>query len=128
MNLLFYSPAKDGVGKQLQAVIESIESPTLEGMEIHRTIGSLSRRLCQATYNVAVTVILAATKEDLADALSIKELIWDIRIILILPDREEDTIAKGHTLRPRFLTYADGNFVDVAAVLHKMLANNEAGL
>ena len=35
--------------------------------------------------------------------------------------REEDTVSKGHLLRPRYLTYADGDFEDVAAVLEKIL-------
>jgi hypothetical protein len=33
------------------------------------------------------------------------------------------TIAKGHTLRPRFLTYADSDFAEVVAVLSKMFEN-----
>jgi hypothetical protein len=64
---------------------------------------------------------LAANKEDLLYLVANKELIWNLRVILILPDREEDTVTKGHLLRPRFLTYADGNFLDVATVLGKML-------
>ncbi len=54
---------------------------------------------------------------------SMKDLIGDIRIILILPDTEGDTISLGHKLYPRFASYADGNFKDVAAVLEKMLGN-----
>ncbi|MCJ7779472.1 MAG: hypothetical protein MUQ27_01475, partial [Acidimicrobiia bacterium] len=48
----------------------------------------------------------------------IRDLLDRIRIILILPDRNKDTINKGHTLFPRFLTYVDGNFDWVTAVLH----------
>ena len=44
-----------------------------------------------------------------------------LRLILILPDREKGTISKGHLFRPRYLTYADGDFLDVAAVLAKMI-------
>ena len=125
MNLLFYAPVTDGVGERLQGVVKVLVPE--ENLEIHRTIDSLSRRLRRPTYDVAVAVFLAPTKEDLLEILSIKDLIWNLRIILILPDREEDTIAQGHTLRPRFLTYADGNFADVAVVLRTMLANHYLG-
>ncbi|MDP3029372.1 MAG: hypothetical protein Q8O04_07735 [Deltaproteobacteria bacterium] len=37
------------------------------------------------------------------------------------PDQEKDTIAKGHSPRPRFVTYADSDFLDVAAALGKIL-------
>jgi len=37
------------------------------------------------------------------------------------PDQEENTIAKGHSLRPRFVTYADSDFPDVVAALGKTL-------
>jgi len=44
-----------------------------------------------------------------------------MRIILILPDEDNETITMGHTLFPRFSTYADSDFKDVAAVLKKMI-------
>ncbi|NVM22502.1 MAG: hypothetical protein HWN68_12065 [Desulfobacterales bacterium] len=125
MNLIFYSRDTEAIGDQLQRVIESIETQAINEVELHRTIDSLSRRLRRPTYDVAVAVLLAATKEDLLDMLSIRDLIRNLRIILVLPDTEDATIAQGHSLRPRFLTYADSNFAEVAGVLNKMLGNTE---
>ena len=121
MNLLLYATEPQGTGKQLQKVIEELfpENNT----EIYRTIDGLSHRLRQPRYDLAVVVLLAASKQDLLDLLSIRDLLDDLRVILLLPNREKDTITKGHTLRPRFLTYADSNFLDVAAVLSKMVRN-----
>ncbi len=47
----------------------------------------------------------------------------DISIIYCAPcqDGEKDTVTNGHKLYPRFISYADGNFKDVASVLGKML-------
>ncbi len=125
MNLIFYSRDTEGVGEQLRCVIEAIESPALDGVEIHRTIDSLSRRLRQPSSGPSMAVLLAASKEDLMEFLSIHDLLDSVRIILVLPDRKDDTVAKGHSLRPRFLTYvdSDSDFLDVAAVLSKMLGN-----
>jgi hypothetical protein len=66
---------------------------------------------------------LASSREDLEAILSIVELFYDLRIILILPDRKKETISKGLKLYPRYLSYADGDFSDVAAVLEKMLGH-----
>ncbi|MBW1741791.1 MAG: hypothetical protein JRJ42_11835 [Deltaproteobacteria bacterium] len=121
MNLLFYKPGTNEAGEQLQRVIEALVPR--RKTEIYRTMESLSGRLRQSKYDLAIAVLLAASSEDLMELLSIRDLLDDVRIILVLPDRENDTIRKGHTLRPRFLTYADSNFVDVSAVLSKMLAN-----
>ena len=121
MNLLLYATETGGIGKHIQRVIEGLVPE--ENTEIFRTIGSLSNRLRQPRCELAIAVLLASSSQDLLDLLSVSDLFDDLRVILLLPNREKDTIAKGHTLRPRFLTYADSNLSDVAAVLSKMLQN-----
>jgi hypothetical protein len=119
MNLLFYTTEKEEVGECFQNIIDTLVP---KGMgETYRTIKSLAHRLRQPGYDSTIAVLLAATREDLYDILSIRELLRGINIILILPDRNADTIAKGHRLRPRFLTYKDSNFGEITAVLGKML-------
>ncbi len=125
MNILLYEPVGEGNNKQFHRMIEGLDLEC--GMEIYRTIESLSQRLCQPGKNLTVAVLLATSKQELLEILSIKELLFNVRIILVLPDREEDTITKGHSLRPRFLTYADSNYGDIAAVLSKMLGDNGNG-
>jgi hypothetical protein len=121
MNLIMYANGSNGAGERLQNAIESIvpENQT----EIYRTTISLYQRLRKPTFGVAVAVLLAATKNELLEIHSMKDLFRDIRIILILPDTEGDTVSMGFKLFPRFISYADGNFKDVAAVLEKMLGN-----
>jgi hypothetical protein len=68
---------------------------------------------------------LAVSGEDLQGLFSIRDLFDDIPMILILPDRKRDTISKGQKLYPRFATYMDGNFSDLALVLAKMLKKIE---
>ncbi len=119
MNLILYANNNTGSGKQLQAVIEAIVCKN--SIEIYRNVEGLSKRLYRRRYDVDVAVLLAASHKELQELLAIKELLHDIRIILLLPDNENETIAKGHKLYPRFLSYSDGNFDDVAAILSKMI-------
>lgn len=122
MSLLLYVSVSEGVGKRLQKMIEEIVP--MRNLEVYRTIENLSRRFRQPVDNLPITaILLAARSEDLLGFLSIRDLLRDVRIILILPDRDEETIAQGHTLRPRFLSYTDSDFSDIVAVLKKCLAS-----
>ena len=121
MNLILYANDSNEAGERLQNAIESIvpENQT----EIYQTTFSLYQRLRKPKSEVAVAVLLATTRKELLEIHSMKDLLRDIRIILILPDTEGDTVSMGFKLYPRFASYADGNFKDVAAVLEKMLRN-----
>ena len=120
MGVLLYSTSKKGPGERLQSVIKAFV-PKRE-IELLGTIQSLSRRLREPKDDKDIGILVAASRDELRELVSVSDLLEDLRIVLVLPDREEETIAKGHTLKPRFLSYADSNFIDVAAVLSKMLA------
>ena len=121
MKLLLYASDRCRSGKRLQKVIEALVSK--KDREIYRTIDDLTSRLRQPMHDPPIAVLLAASRENLSDILSLRDMLCDVRIMLVLPDRERDTIAKGHTLRPRFVTHADSNFVEMAAVLRKVLGS-----
>ncbi|MEE8554017.1 MAG: hypothetical protein V3S72_12015 [Desulfobacterales bacterium] len=118
-DVILYSMFLEGTGGQLRKMIEDVVPN--ENTEIYNTIDTLGKRLRRPSYNIAVAVLLFSGREELRDVLSIRHLFDNIKIILILPDRKNETILLGHKLRPRFLSYTDGDFKDVAAVLKKML-------
>ena len=121
MNILVYAKTTEGAGLRLQSLIETLVPK--DEIEIHQTIDGLSRRLRQPIFDVDIAVLLATNKEELEDILFLRDLLSDVRSVLVLPNRDGDTNAHGHTLRPRFITYVDGNFIELAAVLTKMLEN-----
>ena len=86
-----------------------------------QTLEELTRCLLQPAQDLSAAVLLAHNREQLNALLTLRNLLRDIRVILILPDREASTVAQGHTLRPRLLTYADADFTPVVgAVLQKI--------
>ncbi len=109
--------AKEEAGKELQAFIVR----QFPGVEISRTIKSLNERLRQTINNGEVAVLIAATGAELDNFLTLRDLLHDLKLILILPDREPETIAKGHVLRPRLLCCLDYDENEIMAVLAKML-------
>ncbi len=121
MNTIFYIPATREAQEWVNAVIKMM--PAAASAELYRNIGNLSRRLRRPSEGLTIAVLVASDREDLANIISIRDLLFEIPVILILPDRAADITAAGFSLVPRFLTYADGNKLEVGAVLEKMFAN-----
>jgi hypothetical protein len=117
--VILYARLMEGAGEKLFDLIQRI-APA-QDTEIYDSIDQFSQRLRQPTGELTVAVIIANSKEDLLNLLFIRNLLQDIRIILVLPDREKDTIEKGHRLYPRFVSYLDSNLEEVAAVLNNVL-------
>lgn len=118
MSVLLYAPISESIREKAQNEIEKLV-PAKE-IETYQTKEDLSSRLCGPRKDSTVAVLIATNKKRFLEIFSLRELLGDLRIILLLPDREEDTIHKGHSLRPRFLGYAESDLGMVAPVLKKM--------
>ncbi len=125
MELIYYSTEKNNAGKHLNSVIQHLSQEIR--LENFSSTHKLSLRLRQPVYDIAVAVLLAGNRKELLDFLSIHDLLANIPLILILPDRENDTVSKGHRFHPRYLAYVDSDFSDVGLVLEKMISNIRHG-
>ena len=121
MVFIIYKPSTTNTDK-LQRIIDPLVSE--RQVENYSSIKDITKRLQRPMKEEVVGVFMPSNEKDLSDLLSINHLVRDIRIILVLPNRDEKTISIGHSLRPRFLTYADGDLSDVAAVMSKMMCNS----
>ncbi|MFC1552775.1 hypothetical protein ACFL6P_09470 [Candidatus Latescibacterota bacterium] len=91
---------------------------------IFNTMESLSSRLRQEMNSDIIVVILTVDNDDLSEVYTLRRILHDIRLILILPDLEESTISKGFECYPRFVSYINSDFTDVISVLNKMIEKN----
>lgn len=123
MTLLVYSTKTNGAEERLLRVIELLLPQ--KKLKFYRSIDDLSARLRQPVFNPRIIILLAASRKELENILSIRKLLEDAKIILIVPDTDPATLARGHTLRPRFLSDCNSDFVDVAAVVGQMIKNLE---
>jgi len=123
--IIFFSTSCGEAEERLIGVIETLVMA--RDIKMYRTIDSLSRGLRQRRNNDDIAILLASSKVELhyLNLISLRNLLSDMKIIVILPDSSPDTVARGHILRPRFLSYGDGDFQDVAAVLSRMIENME---
>ncbi len=126
MTLLVYTPLANAASKQLLNVIVNYVQG--ETTEIIKTPGNLSNRLrSNIKINETIVVLLITSKKELSFAHSLRNFLEGTKLILILPDRESQTISKGHKLYPRYVSYTDSDFSDVSAVLNKIITNNRYG-
>jgi hypothetical protein len=88
---------------------------------VHRTLESFSSDLSTFRGGEVVVIVIAASKEELAGILSLRDLLVNRRVLLVLPDLDEETVSRGHALRPRFVSHLNGDLNEVAAVLQKIV-------
>ena len=119
MKVLLYFPEMSGVGDQLQKLVEA-RIPG-EKLEVYHSIDKLSQRFKQPFDDLGVAVLMAANHEELMNIFSIRDLLRSLRIILVTPDQKEETVFLAHQLRPRLLTYINGDLSSITTVLARML-------
>lgn len=120
MRLLVYA-SDPKQQKKVSAILAPIAFD--EPMELLTDAGSLSRRLRQNVVGPKLLLLLIASQGELKRITRMAELMDGLRIILVLPDRCRETIALGHTLYPRFVSYTDGDLQDIQAVMDHILLN-----
>jgi len=118
MKVILYSPQDYEHGRRLLGIIEKVIPKNL--LVVFNMISVLSQGL-RGPLSDTVLILCPSCKEEVQELGALRELICDVRTILILPDGERDTIAIGHRFQPRFLTVPTPDFKDVSTVLGKML-------
>lgn len=121
MKVFVYVNSRDDLVKEFLSEISMLSAK--EHMIVYHSLNDLTTQLRQPKDEQTVIVLFAATREELVDILLIRDYLLDRKLIIILPDKEQDTIAKGYSLHPRFLTFADSDFGDTVAVINKMTKN-----
>ncbi len=119
MKILLYSSAKEepkiGIRERLRNLVPE------ENLEIYRSIEELVHGLYRLYSYDTILLLQAKDREELLRIVSLRDLLQGLRVILLIPDREGDTISLAHRLRPRFLSNGENDFSDTFSVLQKML-------
>lgn len=119
LKVLFYSASLRGIGKRFYRII--LSHIPQDRIEICRSIAALDSRLHKPLGGLTIAAFHIHGGDELEGLIARRDLLADFRTILLLPDSEEDTTARGHLLRPRFVVYGDGDLADASVVLGKML-------
>jgi len=118
MNIVYYCPVTDGKFRKLKRIIE-IMFP-VEKYKILYSLKNMEEHLRSSLADDFIIILQISSFTQLQEVTSLKELIINHRIILILPDDDPAAAALAHTLRPRLITYRDSDFLDVAEVITRL--------
>jgi hypothetical protein len=119
VKILFYSSKRQAPGVSIGASLRKLVPN--EQIEIYRSIEDLTNGLLQLLDPDAIVILQVGDRQELLRILSLRDLLQGVRIILLVPDREEETISLAHRLRPRFLASSESGFSDAMSVVRKML-------
>ena len=119
MSWLLYLSAENSHVERLLKTLDPL--CVKSNVEICRSPQDFSRRLQRPFLDFRVMVLFIASKEALREILLLGDFLSDMKIILVLPDDEQDTRAQGFTLSPRFTTSMGNDFSNLGDVLKKML-------
>lgn len=119
MNIVLYTNNSEKVAcNRLQRVVaESVSSGCIERF---LSITFFSKRLCRFPRDIDLVVILPRDGNEISELIPLRDLIDDIRVILVLPDSKEDTVTKGHLLRPVFVKSVHNDFRHIGDVVAKI--------
>ena len=122
MDLFIYSTASEANQKRLE---DSFKAFVPKGkIEVFRSFDNFFQRLKLPVQPQSIALLAPGSRHELQEILSRIDLLRDLRIIVIAPDHEAETTAIAHQLRPRYLTYLNGDFGELAAVLRKMFTGH----
>ena len=121
MKLLFYHSQESSQIQNLENLIRSFVSD--DTIEEYRSLDALTERLRGPTDNITTAVIVASSMAELKKFYKLRNYFFDLRHIIILPEKDDKMIAVAHKLRPRFISYFENGFNVVSAVLKKMFSD-----
>jgi hypothetical protein len=122
MQLLFYAKRNDASENRLDAAIRSVASGGM--IERFVTLDGFRERLRSIIEPNSIMVLAAVDREDLLEMQALRDMLTEIYIILVLPDRQESTIKLAHLLRPRFLSQTKDDFTDLSQIVAKMISSS----
>ncbi len=120
MRVIFFLPESIS-DERFQGLVELVNSQA-EAV-VAQTLEGLTHNLRQPKHDLAFAVLITSNQEELTSLIKLGILLEDLRIVLILPDRDGDTITMGHKLYPRFLTDIEDTSNTLELVINKMLDN-----
>ena len=123
MTFLLYARENE-TGRRLRDRIEGLMLN--HRLESFGSIEKLIKRLRQPVNGFSMAVILAASRNEFSRILEFGDLLESLKVIIILPDRNPDTISAALKLHPRYMSYTDGDFLDVSLVAGRMIQKSHS--
>lgn len=126
MQLTIYAKNLNKPGADIRAVCESLAPE--DHLNVFHSLQDLSSWLISTRFDDAVLVLTAEDADELAELEPILPLFNKVKIVLLLPDREPDTIKIGYRLEPRFLGFLDSGLSQLKEILGYMVGRKRTAM
>ena len=124
MQLLFYSSGEDQNDKRLEAAVRKVIPESQ--IAFFKSLEDFRERLQRPVEPDSIAVLSASNRQELRRMQALRELLPEIYVILVVPDRKKGTIELAHLLLPRFLSQIESDFTDLSQVVNKMYTNSQS--
>ena len=119
MQLFLYSRGDGQNNRRLKAAVYKVIPESQ--IELYKRLDDFRERLRMPVEPDSIAVLSAWTREELQQMQVLRALLTEIYVVLVIPDRKENTIELAHLLLPRFLSQRNDSFMDLSKVLNKMV-------
>jgi len=117
--LLLYAKTRNDIFQQLVQIIDSRVSGAC--LENYSNPEELFQRLRKPRLNIKIAVFSIGSAAELDRLLTVRDLLADMRLVLVLADKDPRTLSKAHALAPRFITFDDAGVAPLVSVVEKMM-------
>ncbi len=117
--VLYYSEEAKGRGRKLQEVLEN-DLPDMR-LEVFTDFEELVTGLQRPEVEPAAVVLVIASRMELDEFLSLRSVLGNTRVFLVLPDQSKATLALAEELDPYYVKPPGDDFVELASVLDEVL-------
>ena len=124
MQLHFYSSGEDQNDKRLEAAVRKVIPESQ--IAFFKSLEDFRKRLQRPVEPDSIAVLSASNRQELRRMQALRELLPEIYVILVVPDRKKGTIELAHLLLPRFLSQIESDFTDLSQVVNKMYTNSQS--
>lgn len=89
-------------------------------LAMFKDIGGLSERLKNFD-NPEIITLLGVKRADLPDILAIRELFFDVALIILLSDEDQETLSMAVRLRPKFVGIMSGDIDKIKPIVQRLV-------
>jgi hypothetical protein len=119
MQTFYYAQGDDPSEARLATAIR--EAIPAQAIECFTGLESFRERLRKPIDPDSIAVISAMNLDVLRRMQGLGDLLSEVFVVLVIPDRKRETIELAHHLLPRFMSRHQDDFVDLGQVLQKIV-------
>jgi hypothetical protein len=112
--ILFYAAQNNQVVETLKRQLEKYRVVRC------RSFTTMEKRLRRPRHGLEIVLAVVNDVKEMGCIEEIQALMRDLKLVLVLPERDSKMVSQAHNLAPRFIAYADNDVEQVGAVINKM--------